>query len=423
MNGFNTWNVGKIRRRWIQVLAMGRTFVLLTLGSFVFFILLGMAGMAEKNVNSSPVSSMNGFAASLSSRFFIEMVGMELPVTMEGSRTTSAFTGKNMTNFVVQLLTNVNPSDPKSLVAREIPGLGADNPIALRVGTGNESVVAPEDYNLAAGDGDEPIDPTNPNGQGTDPKNTDDSTGEVDPPSKDGSNNSTKEGSSDKIETHKAVMIYHSHPFESYNPLLGKNVSNPNSSSETKNVGLVGDMISKRLEKQGIGTLHSIENYASTVKGYSYNYSYKYSRKTVTEAIAQHNELEYFIDIHRDSQGHAKTTTTIEDLDYAQVYFIIGHANANWRKNEAFAEAIHTRLEKKYPGISRGVWGKTSAQGNGEYNQSVSPNSVLIEIGGIDSTKAELQRTSTVLADIIAEVYWESQAAEKTGAKQTSKNK
>ncbi|MNR15935.1 Stage II sporulation protein P (SpoIIP) [compost metagenome] len=110
-------------------------------------------------------------------------------------------------------------------------------------------------------------------------------------------------------------------------------------------------------------------------------------------------------------------------VTYAQVYFIIGHANPNWRKNEAFASRIHSRLEKAYPGISRGIWGKTSAQGNGEYNQSFSANSVLIEVGGIDNTKEELERTSKILADMIAEVYWSDQKAKKVDEPKENKPK
>ncbi|MNN26427.1 Stage II sporulation protein P (SpoIIP) [compost metagenome] len=132
--------------------------------------------------------------------------------------------------------------------------------------------------------------------------------------------------------------------------------------------------------------------------------------------MAENGKLQYFIDIHRDSQRHEKTTTEIDGVSYAQVYFIVGHANKNWRQNEEFASSIHDRLEKSYPGISRGIWGKTSSQGNGEYNQSLSPGSILIEIGGIDNTQEELERTAKVLGGILADIYWEGQEAQKAGS-------
>ncbi|RUT36457.1 stage II sporulation protein P [Paenibacillus zeisoli] len=412
MKSFRTWNVAKWRQKLMQVLAMGRTLLLLMVLSIVFFILLGIGGLAERSLNTSPVSSMKGLAASLSSRFFVDMVGMEVPHLGNGQGP-SALSGKNMTNFVFQLLTNVNPSDPKTLLAREVPGLGANNPVLLRTGSGNKAVDAPEDYNPAA---DKPA---------SDKANQAD----VTKPDKDKApSGAEKGGQTDKSQgvkpgSKKVVMIYHSHPQESYNPLLGSSGDNPSSANFSKNVGVVGSMVTKELERKGLSTLHTLADYASSVKNYNYNYSYKYSRATVKEALSQNQDLSYFIDIHRDSQRYKKTTTTLNGVTYAQLYFIIGHANPNWRKNEAFASRIHSRLEKAYPGISRGIWGKTSAQGNGEYNQSFSANSVLIEVGGIDNTKEELERTSKILADMIAEVYWSDQKAKKVDEPKENKPK
>lgn len=410
---FKAWNLGKMKRNLLHALALGRTFLLLSVMSVIFFVMLGVFGIAEKNLNTSPVSSMKGLAASLSSSIFMDMVGMELPHSVNENKA-PALSGRQVTNFVFQLLTDVNPSDPKSLVAREVPGLGADSPILLRTGSGNGTAQAPEDYRPGTGaDGSAPDHPEPEDGgtEDTDPSQgeTDTDTGETNPPVDD-------EEPSIKPGNKNIVMIYHSHPQESFNPVLGTNIDNPSSAENMKNVGLVGDALAEELERKGVAALHSFENYAAKVSNYNYNYSYKYSRETVKTAMAENGELQYFIDIHRDSQRHEKTTTAIDGVNYAQVYFIIGHGNENWRENEKFASQVHERLEKSYPGISRGIWGKTSSQGNGEYNQSLSPNSVLIEIGGIDNSQEELERTAQVLADILADLYWESQEAEKAGA-------
>ena len=45
----------------------------------------------------------------------------------------------------------------------------------------------------------------------------------------------------------------------------------------------------------------------------------------------------------------------------------------------------------------------------------------MIEIGGIDNTGSELKRTSKILAEMIAEVYWEEQNVDKASAKPVSK--
>lgn len=87
---------------------------------------------------------MKGLAASLSSGFFMESLGMEVPHLPQGKEP-SAFSGEKVTSFVFQLLTSVNPGDPKSLVSREVPGMAADDPFLLRKGSGG-STGAPVDY-------------------------------------------------------------------------------------------------------------------------------------------------------------------------------------------------------------------------------------------------------------------------------------
>lgn len=422
---FRIWNIARLKRKVMEGLSMGRTLIILMLGSLIFFILLGLGGMAEQRMNSSPVSSMKGLAASLSSHFFIDMIGMEMP-HMTASKETSSFSGEKMSTFVFELLTSVNPRDPKSLLAGELPGMKANQPVQLSHGSGNEDGEAPADYRPDPAEGQAEGDPADageepPQGGRGDIGNEDngedvpDQGAEDEPGSKNDPGSTSKDGKSTNGK--KAVLIYHSHPQEAYNPLLTHPSDNPGAVSPSKNVMLVGSLLSKRLEANGIGTLHDQSDYQSTIEGYNYNFSYKYSRQMVMEAMSQNDGINYLIDIHRDSQRYNKTTATVNGVNYAKVYFIIGHANENWRQNEAFASKINAKLELSYPGVSRGVWGKSADQGNGEYNQSLSPNSILIEIGGIDNTKEELQRTAEALADIIADVYWQEQEAEKASVK------
>ncbi|UQQ33853.1 stage II sporulation protein P [Paenibacillus polymyxa] len=406
MKKIQTWNVGRWRRKGIEILAMGHTLVLLIMGSALLFVVLGLGGLAENRLQTSPVSSMKGLAGSVSSGFFADMLGMEVPHLAQ-KKQHSSLSGEQWSPFVFQMLTGINPQDPKSLISREIPGMAAGAPVLLRKGSGNIKVEGPTDYQPDQGTTDTP---GSSNAAENPPSTTPDipTTPETDP--------AREDDPGDAAKGEKRILIYHSHPREAYNPLLSKTSSNPNSGSKSANVTRVGDFVKKRLEKQGISTLHVNKDYATTVQNYNWNYSYKYSRTTVKEALAQNKGLTYLLDIHRDSQRHGKTTATINGLSYAKVYFIIGHDNKNWRKNEAFAARIHEKLEKSYHGVSRGVWGKDGGKGNnGEYNQSLSSHSILIEIGGIDNTEEELKRTSDVLADMISEVYWEDQKAQKAG--------
>lgn len=419
---FQLWNISRFRARFLDVLSLGRTMLLLTGASLVFFILLGAGGMAGQKLNSSPIPSMKGLATSLSSGFFMKIIGMELPHLPQDEEV-SVLSGEKVSSFVFQLLTSVNPQDPKSLLSREVPGMAADEAVLLRNASGG-SENAPADYHpgtdeLTAEEGHSASEPAANHTEGKTPEGSPlpQATATAPPEASNSGTEASGETNDPQDLSTKRILIYHSHPREAYNPLLGIASDNPSSASPSKNVMLVGSLVSKRLEKRGVGTIHSQVDYATTVEDYSWNFSYKYSRQTVKAAFAQNDGLDHLIDIHRDSQRHGKTTTEINGKSYAQVYFILGHANKDWKKNEEFANKIHQLLEKQYPGISRGIWGKAANKGNnGEYNQSLSPNSVLIEVGGIDNTADELKRTADILGDAIADVYWSTQEAKKVDA-------
>ena len=101
------------------------------------------------------------------------------------------------------------------------------------------------------------------------------------------------------------------------------------------------------------------------------------------------------------------TTKTINGTDYAKSLFVIGTGHADFGKNLKLAEKLHYMIEKKYEGLSRGVFEKErDNRNNGIYNQDLAENTLLIEIGGVDNTLDELYRTVDVLAEIISDYYW-----------------
>jgi len=383
----------------------------------------------QNKLATSPVHSMKGFAASVSSAFFTSLIGMELP-HMEKQVVDSPLSAGNMAAFLVRFLTDLNPDDPKSLLELGMPGIDRDNATLLRPGSsggmdapvdrgpeGTEDGVPrnPADSANSGGGPNAGAPGASPSGQPGSSPSPSDSSSPSQPPSQSPSPTSAQEppATPDPNER-KVVFIYHSHNRESWFPELKEGTKLPESSQV--NVTLVGQRLADQLERLGLGAVHSNKDYMTTVKDYNYNYSYKYSLQTIKEAMADNKDLTFFFDIHRDDQHRSRTTATIDGTDYAQVFFIIGQKNPGWEKNEAFANSIHQALEKDYPGLSKGIWAKTAASGNGEYNQSVSPDSVLIEIGGVDNTLAECYRTADVLAKVIAQLYWDQRQAEKVDA-------
>lgn len=208
----------------------------------------------------------------------------------------------------------------------------------------------------------------------------------------------------------KVVFIYHTHNRESYLPELD-GASADEAYDEKTNITLVGRWLAEELERRGIGAEVSTVDYWSQLQG-KYHLSYTASRKTVEAAVSSNRDLQYILDIHRDALPRKKTTRTIAGVDYAAISFVVGKAHQNWRQNEQFALKLHEALEKLYPGLSKGVTGKSTEGGrsHGEYNQSLHPNSILVEIGGYENTLEEVRRSATALADALALVYWEAEA-------------
>src|ERR1700730_10428057 len=127
-----TLNLSKIRKLFQSVGSIGNLFMVLSLSTFLMFILLGLGGYLQSRVmTASPVSSMKGLAASVSNQFFIDMLGLEVP-HLKKAHSQFTFSKHNVFNFAYQLITDINHKDPKSLIASELPGMDIGKTTVLR---------------------------------------------------------------------------------------------------------------------------------------------------------------------------------------------------------------------------------------------------------------------------------------------------
>ncbi|MDF2927494.1 MAG: stage sporulation protein [Paenibacillaceae bacterium] len=400
-----TLDLGKYRKLTQSAGFIGKTYLILTALTFFIFMLVGAVGYGQQKLNTSPAASMKGLAASVSNNFFLDMLGLEVPHLAEAKNTPSSFSQENVLGFVFRMLTDINPRDPKSLLARELPGLNMDSSYLLRKPSGSDIVAGPVEYP-----------PGNP-GSGSTGGQPGSGPSGADQPAAASVSPSAPEPTPTPAPTigipstngKKVVLIYHSHNRESWVPELGLSDKEANVAQDAKtNITLVGKELADRLEDKGVGAVHYATDYAGTVDKYNWYYSYKYSNKTVKEAFAANPEISFVFDLHRDDSSKEKSTLTVDGKSYAKVFLIIGQKNPQWEKNEAFASKMQEKLEQKMPGISRGIWAKEAHDGNAEYNQSLSTNSVLIEVGGVYNTLEECKRTAAVLADVIADMYWDA---------------
>ena len=66
------------------------------------------------------------------------------------------------------------------------------------------------------------------------------------------------------------------------------------------------------------------------------------------------------------------------------------------------------QLIRSIRGVSRGVIQKGFQTGNGVYNQDLSGQAIF-EVGGVDNTEEELNRSIDVLAKAFGEYFWQAE--------------
>jgi stage II sporulation protein P len=350
-------------------------------------------------------SSVNQAATNVNGELLYQLMGWEnhhfLSVGQDWTAT------PKLTNLVFKLSSNINLNDPRSLLGRELPGFFQFDGKILVAGEGTnytnmpiesappiEIMKAEREASLVNLEGIE-----KPSGEKT-PSTPGQTTG-----------------------NHKVVYVYFTHTRESYLPYL-KGVTNPNLAYHSKiNVTKIGDQLKTSLEDRGIGTFIDKTDIQANLnkKGLGYPKSYQESRPVVQAAMASNRDLDYFIDIHRDSRRKNQTTVSINGKSFAKLAFVIGGKNPNYEKNAKLATELHKQLQKKYKGLSRGVIIKNEAGSNSIYNQNLSNNAILIEFGGVDNSFEELNRSADALADVFSEFYWQAEKVNNDVEQSTNK--
>lgn len=193
------------------------------------------------------------------------------------------------------------------------------------------------------------------------------------------------------------IYIYNTHQLENYN---NKNLD---IYGITPNVQMGSYVLREKLNTLGVQTIVEEANMSDILdkNGWDYTYSYQASRQLLKNAQAKYSSLKYFIDIHRDSINRDLSTVSINNKNYAKVLFVVGLDHDNWQPNYNLANSLNELINSNYNGLSRGVLKKTGMNVNGIYNQDISPNCLLIEIGGVDNTIEEVYNTMEALSNIL----------------------
>ena len=194
------------------------------------------------------------------------------------------------------------------------------------------------------------------------------------------------------------IYIYNTHQLENYN--------NDNLSiyGITPNVLMASYLLKEKLNNLDIPTIVEDTNITEflDINKWDYSSSYKASRIFLLDKKNTYDSLKYYIDIHRDSVSRELTTININNKNYARILFVVGLEHNNYKNNLSLAENINNLFNKYYPGLSRGIYKKEGPNVNGIYNQDVSGDAMLIELGGVDNNISEVINTINAISDVIS---------------------
>lgn len=199
------------------------------------------------------------------------------------------------------------------------------------------------------------------------------------------------------------IYIYNTHDEEAYyNSYL-------NPYNIVPDVKLASYYFQERLKDLGIESVVEKRKIKDVLdkNGWNYRYSYNASRVYLEEVSKNNPSIEYFIDLHRDSVGKDKTTTTINGKNYARVMFLVGLEHKSYQKNLDLATRLNELISQFDSTLSRGIYQKEGPGVNGIYNQDFSSKAILIEVGGQYNTIEEVANTIEVMARVLKDYLGE----------------
>lgn len=183
----------------------------------------------------------------------------------------------------------------------------------------------------------------------------------------------------------KSIYIYNTHQAEKY---------------ATNSVKEGSQYLMQLLQQKGYSVDYETTDFElyKTNNNIDYPYSYTVSKKYLSIALSNHGSYDLVIDFHRDSIDKSLSTLTTNDKSYAKLMFVVGKGSDNYEAVNSRCETLSDMLNNKVEGICRGVYLKKN-----DYNQGVTDNMLLIEVGANENTYEEVQNSLQVFAVVIDE--------------------
>ncbi len=202
------------------------------------------------------------------------------------------------------------------------------------------------------------------------------------------------------------VLLLFTHSQEAYQPMVKAVSGKADFYDEKTNIFNLQGAISKHFSMNGIQTDVLDVDVMKVMKseGKTFPQAYNTVRPYLANRL-QEQSYDLVIDLHRDSAKRDATTITHNNESYARIAIVVGAEHKNYRWNTAYAETLSVAMNEMVPKVSRGVISKSGDNVDGRYNQDLAKEMILIELGGIDNTEEELNRTIAVIGKAIAKSF------------------
>nr|WP_285842620.1 stage II sporulation protein P [Ureibacillus chungkukjangi] len=222
------------------------------------------------------------------------------------------------------------------------------------------------------------------------------------------SNSNTPSDNTKQIVPKNALILF-THSHEAFKPIVKSKNGKTAVYDSTSNIMSFNKTIKNYFKLNSIAAdfleFNTMDEMTKTNRKFSE--AYNIVRPTL-EAQINNKNYDIIIDLHRDSANREISTLNYQNETYGKLYFVVGEDHSNYLANKSYAQKISTQLNELVPGISRGVISKKGDHVDGVYNQDLAENMVLIELGGIDNTEEEINRTLSVLSNAISTILQET---------------
>ena len=196
----------------------------------------------------------------------------------------------------------------------------------------------------------------------------------------------------------EAVGIYHSHGAESYVPSDGTD-----SNDTGGGIIEVGRSFQEALRNRGITVKHVQETHVPHDAG-----AYNRSRRTAINLVE--DNLDAIFDVHRDAVPAEAYDRDIDGRELVQIMMVIGRQNQNMGNNKSFAEGLKQVADSNHPGLIKGI-----LLAHGNYNQDLSPRSILLEVGGHENSRRQAEQSIALFADVVDTYLYAQQGRARGG--------